>query len=117
MSCLMNLWSRTQNPTFVLCSFLTSFDFSLLGSDCRLLIEYIETKNGPDGEEWRGYIFALSMCLVAMLQSIALHQYFHVVSVLGLNVRTAVIGMVYTKVGTRDCIEFYSNVNSCTLIG
>ena len=64
---------------------------------CRLLIGYVEDKNNPD-DKWRGYVYGIAMFAVALVQSIALQQYFHVVFTLGMNVRTAVIGMVYSKV-------------------
>ena len=62
----------------------------------RLLIGFIEDKNNPD--VWRGYVYSISMFLVALVQSLALQQYFHVVFVLGMKIRTAVIGMIYSKV-------------------
>ncbi|KAJ7390689.1 Multidrug resistance-associated protein 1 [Desmophyllum pertusum] len=62
----------------------------------RLLIGYVEDKNNPD-DKWRGYVYGIAMFAVALVQSIALQQYFHVVFTLGMNVRTAVIGMVYSK--------------------
>ena len=65
----------------------------------RLLIDYTEGKNNP--EKWTGYIFSVSMLFVALLQSVAQQQYFHVMVTLGLKVRTAVVGMVYSKV----CLE------------
>lgn len=61
------------------------------------MIAYSEDKNNPEGR-WKGYIFAISMFAVATVQSLALQQYFHIVFILGLKVRTAVIGMVYSKV-------------------
>ena len=66
----------------------------------RLLIDYTDDRNNPDGR-WRGYIFAISMFLVAFTQSIAIQQYFHIVFTLGMKIRTAVIGMVYAKVLDR----------------
>lgn len=63
----------------------------------RLLIDYTEDKNNPDGI-WQGYIFSVSMFAVGLIQSITLQQYFHVAYCLGLKVRTAVVGMVYSKV-------------------
>ncbi|XP_015764594.1 PREDICTED: multidrug resistance-associated protein 1-like, partial [Acropora digitifera] len=61
----------------------------------RLLIDYTEGKNNP--EKWTGYVFSVSMLFVALLQSVAQQQYFHVMVTLGLKVRTAVVGMVYSK--------------------
>ncbi|XP_029207815.1 multidrug resistance-associated protein 1-like [Acropora millepora] len=83
--------------------FLLAIIFKFI-SDCimfvqpqllRLLIDYTEGKNNP--EKWTGYVFSVSMLFVALLQSVAQQQYFHVMVTLGLKVRTAVVGMVYSK--------------------
>ena len=63
---------------------------------CRLLIGYVEDKDNPD--VWRGYVYSISMFMVALVQSLALQQYFQICFTLGLQVRTAVLGMVYSKV-------------------
>lgn len=63
----------------------------------RLIIAYTEDKNNPSGK-WRGYVLSISVFAVALTQSIALQQYFHIVFTLGMKIRTAVIGMVYEKV-------------------
>ena len=62
----------------------------------RLLIEHVEDKDNPN--VWRGYVYGISMFVVALVQSLALQHYFHVIFSLGMKVRTAVIGMVYSKV-------------------
>jgi len=83
--------------------FLLAFVFKLI-NDCiqfvqpqllRLLIGYVEDKDNPD--VWRGYVYSISMFVVALVQSLALQQYFQVCFTLGLQVRTAVLGMVYSK--------------------
>ena len=61
-----------------------------------MLIGFIEDKDNT--ETWRGYAYGVSMFVVALVQSICLQQYFHFVTVLGMKIRTAVIGMVYSKV-------------------
>lgn len=61
-----------------------------------MLMTYIEGKDS--GEVWRGYVFALIMFFAAVTQSLFLHQYFHVMLTVGAKVKTAVTGMVYSKV-------------------
>ena len=61
-----------------------------------MLIGFIEDKDNT--ETWRGYAYGVSMFVVALVQSICLQQYFHFVTVLGMKIRTAVIGMVYSTV-------------------
>ena len=57
------------------------------------------------------------MFVVAFVQSIALQQYFHVIFRLGMNVRTAVIGMVYSKVRDDDnCIIKFDLKSSAPVI-
>ncbi|XP_078381561.1 multidrug resistance-associated protein 1-like isoform X2 [Oculina patagonica] len=83
--------------------FLLAVFFKLI-NDCiqfvqpellRLLIEHVEDKD--DLDVWRGYVYGISMFVVALVQSVALQQYFRVIFSLGMKVRAAVIGMVYSK--------------------
>nr|XP_055026726.1 ATP-binding cassette sub-family C member 2-like isoform X1 [Misgurnus anguillicaudatus] len=46
---------------------------------------------------WNGYLYAILLLLVAFLQSIFLQQYFQQCFVLGMKVRTAIMGAVYKK--------------------
>ncbi|XP_065055747.1 multidrug resistance-associated protein 1-like [Rhopilema esculentum] len=61
----------------------------------RLIIQYVEGR-GPQ-DEWRGYILALGLFLVATLQSMFLQQYFDKAVITGLRVRSAFLGIVYRK--------------------
>lgn len=47
---------------------------------------------------WEGYLYAVLLFLVALLQSIFLQQYFQRCFVLGMKVRTAIMAAVYKKV-------------------
>ena len=66
----------------------------------RLLVEYTEGKSDWFGEwkEWKGYAYSGSMFATAIIQSLALHQYFQFMNVIGMRMRTAIIGLVYEKV-------------------
>lgn len=64
---------------------------------CRMLIEYVEDDHDTAGR-WKGYVYAGSMLVAAIIQSIFLHQYFHTMFTLGMRLRSAVIGLVYEKV-------------------
>lgn len=59
-------------------------------------MKYIEGQDS--GEVWRGYVFAVIMFSAAVAQSLLLQQYFHVMLTIGAKLKTAVTGMVYTKV-------------------
>lgn len=47
---------------------------------------------------WQGYLYAVLLFVVALLQSIFLQQYFQRCFVLGMKVRTAIMAAVYKKV-------------------
>ncbi|XP_041117373.1 canalicular multispecific organic anion transporter 1 isoform X3 [Polyodon spathula] len=47
--------------------------------------------------EWKGYLYAVLLVLVAVLQSMLLQQYFQRCFVLGMRVRTAIMAAVYKK--------------------
>ena len=70
----------------------------------RLLVEYTEDRSDWFGEwkEWKGYVYAGSMFVAAAIQSLALHQYFQIMTTIGMRVRTAVIGLVYEKVQKKN---------------
>ena len=73
---------------------------AILCISSRMLIEYIEGKNDSSGV-WEGYVYAGSMLVAAVLQSIVLHQYFHTMFTLGMRMRSAIIGLVYEKVSDK----------------
>ena len=70
----------------------------------RMLIEFIEEKNDSE-ETWRGYVYAASMFVSAILQSLVLQQYFHIMFTLGMRVRSSVIGLLYEKVSINNNIH------------
>jgi ATP-binding cassette, subfamily C (CFTR/MRP), member 1 len=49
---------------------------------------------------WKGYMYAVLLFLNASLTTIILSQYFHRMFIVGLRVRTALIAMIYRKVGS-----------------
>ncbi|KAL9964378.1 hypothetical protein ACROYT_G028009 [Oculina patagonica] len=59
-----------------------------------LLISYTQDSTQ---ETWKGYVYAVSMFLVSVCMSTIIHQYWQIVFVLGMRIRTAIIGMVYAK--------------------
>lgn len=72
---------------------------------CRMLIEYVEDDHDTAGS-WKGYVYAGSMLVAAIIQSIFLHQYFHTMFTLGMRLRSAVIGLVYEKVSREKKFWF-----------
>lgn len=62
----------------------------------RLLINFMNDKTAPD---WHGYFYTALLFVSACIQTLVLHQYFHICFVSGMRIKTAVIGAVYRKVG------------------
>lgn len=62
----------------------------------RLLINFVNDQKAPD---WQGYFYTVLLFVSACLQTLVLHQYFHICFVSGMRIKTAVIGAVYRKVG------------------
>ena len=60
----------------------------------RLLIKFVKS-----GEyTWRGYFFSALLLVVALTQSLLLHQYFHETFLMGMRLRSTIISIVYKKV-------------------
>nr|XP_023396692.1 multidrug resistance-associated protein 1 isoform X1 [Loxodonta africana] len=60
----------------------------------KLLINFVNDKKAPD---WQGYFYTALLFISACLQTLVLHQYFHICFVSGMRIKTAVIGAVYRK--------------------
>ncbi|XP_054850774.1 multidrug resistance-associated protein 1-like isoform X1 [Eublepharis macularius] len=60
----------------------------------KLLIKFVNDKNAPS---WQGYFYTALLLISAGLQTLVLHQYFHICFVTGMRLKTAVIGAVYRK--------------------
>lgn len=58
----------------------------------------IDFTNDKSTFVWQGYLYAVLLFVVALLQSIFLQQYFQRCFVLGMKVRTAIMAAVYKKV-------------------
>ena len=60
-------------------------------------------ENENDDQEWKGYVFAAGLFVVAMTQSIFFHQNFHFGMTTGMRIKSALIGSVYKKV---NCSQY-----------
>ncbi|KAK7089542.1 hypothetical protein V1264_024188 [Littorina saxatilis] len=60
-----------------------------------LLIAYTNDKNQES--EWKGYVYASSFFVVAVVSSVFYHQHFHVSMTLGMRIKSACISAVYRK--------------------
>lgn len=59
------------------------------------MVSFTEDKSSYN---WEGYMYAVLLFVVALLQSLFLQQYFQQCFVLGMKVRTAIMAAVYKKV-------------------
>ncbi|NXT25434.1 MRP1 protein, partial [Syrrhaptes paradoxus] len=60
----------------------------------RLLIRFVNNKAAPD---WQGYFYTGLLFVCACLQTLILHQYFHICFVTGMRLKTAIVGVIYRK--------------------
>uniref|UniRef100_A0A4W3I1R4 Multidrug resistance-associated protein 1 n=1 Tax=Callorhinchus milii TaxID=7868 RepID=A0A4W3I1R4_CALMI len=60
----------------------------------RLLLGFVNNHFAP---VWQGYFYAILLFICAFVQTLFLHQYFHICFVTGMRLKTAIIGAVYRK--------------------
>ncbi|XP_062436537.1 ATP-binding cassette sub-family C member 2 [Rhea pennata] len=60
----------------------------------KLLINFV---SDPEAFAWQGYLYAILLFLVAMIQSICLQQHFHLCFQLGISVRASLMAAIYKK--------------------
>uniref|UniRef100_A0A8C3D0C9 Multidrug resistance-associated protein 1 n=1 Tax=Cairina moschata TaxID=8855 RepID=A0A8C3D0C9_CAIMO len=60
----------------------------------RLLINFVNDKHAPN---WQGYFYTGLLFVCACLQTLILHQYFHICFVTGMRLKTAIVGVIYRK--------------------
>uniref|UniRef100_A0A5K3FHQ1 ABC transmembrane type-1 domain-containing protein n=1 Tax=Mesocestoides corti TaxID=53468 RepID=A0A5K3FHQ1_MESCO len=62
----------------------------------KYLLAFLEP--GSTEPRWHGYAYACLMFVTAFIQSIVLHQYFRIQTLIGMDIRTVLISAVYRKV-------------------
>lgn len=67
----------------------------LLFCPCSILIRFISNPMAPT---WWGFLVAGLMFVCSVMQTLILHQYYHCIFVMGLRLRTGIIGVIYRKV-------------------
>uniref|UniRef100_A0A8C8VR12 Multidrug resistance-associated protein 1 n=1 Tax=Pelusios castaneus TaxID=367368 RepID=A0A8C8VR12_9SAUR len=94
---LFKVLYKTFGPYFLM-SFLfkASHDLMMFSGPeiLKLLINFVNDKDAPD---WQGYLYTGLLFACACLQTLILHQYFHICFVTGMRLKTAVVGAVYRK--------------------
>ena len=61
----------------------------------RLIIKYVKDDSEPT---WKGYFYAVLIFVPAIIQSLAYEHYFYRCFVIGMNIRTAIVSIIYNKV-------------------
>lgn len=75
----------------------------------KLLIEFVSDQTQPN---WIGFVYAIIMFLGAVTVTLCLHQYFHRVFRIGMNMRSALISLIYQK-----SLKLNSEARSSTSVG
>ncbi|NXN11515.1 MRP1 protein, partial [Indicator maculatus] len=94
---LFKVLYKTFGPYFLM-SFLFKAAHDLLmfagPGILKLLINFVNNKAAPN---WQGYFYTGLLFVSACLQTLILHQYFHICFVTGMRVKTAIVGVIYRK--------------------
>ncbi|XP_010079777.1 PREDICTED: multidrug resistance-associated protein 1, partial [Pterocles gutturalis] len=94
---LFKVLYKTFGPYFLM-SFLFKAGHDLLmfaGPEIlKLLIRFVNNKTAPN---WQGYFYTGLLFVCACLQTLILHQYFHICFVTGMRLKTAIVGVIYRK--------------------
>ncbi|NXR75548.1 MRP1 protein, partial [Pycnonotus jocosus] len=94
---LFKVLYKTFGPYFLM-SFLFKAGHDLLmfsGPEIlKLLLNFINNKAAPN---WHGYFYTVLLFVCACLQTLILHQYFHICFVTGMRLKTAIVGVIYRK--------------------
>eukprot|EP00731_Ephydatia_muelleri_P028696 Em0020g340a len=91
---------------FKLCIDLLAFVSPLI---LKAMINYTSDATQP---QWKGYLYAVMLFVVAAVQSLCLHQYFQSCITVGMRIRTTLIGAVY-----RKAMKLSSNARKARTVG
>ncbi|XP_032125532.1 multidrug resistance-associated protein 1 isoform X5 [Sapajus apella] len=94
---LFKVLYKTFGPYFLMSFFFKAIhDLMMFAGPeiLKLLINFVNDTTAPD---WQGYFYTVLLFVSACLQTLLLHQYFHICFVSGMRIKTAVIGAVYRK--------------------
>uniref|UniRef100_A0A8C8ZR90 Multidrug resistance-associated protein 1 n=1 Tax=Prolemur simus TaxID=1328070 RepID=A0A8C8ZR90_PROSS len=95
--CLFKVLYKTFGPYFLMSFFFKAVHDLMMFAGPELLKLLINFVNDTEAPDWQGYFYTALLFVSACLQTLVLHQYFHICFVSGMRVKTAVIGAVYRK--------------------
>ncbi|KAL8175271.1 UNVERIFIED_CONTAM: Multidrug resistance-associated protein 1 [Gekko kuhli] len=94
---LFKVLYKTFGPYFLMSFLFKAFHDLMMFTGPEILKLLIRFVNDKDAPSWQGYFYTALLFICAGLQTLVLHQYFHICFVTGMRLKTAVIGAVYRK--------------------
>ncbi|XP_043350056.1 multidrug resistance-associated protein 1 isoform X3 [Dermochelys coriacea] len=94
---LLKVLYKTFGPYFLMSFLFKACHDLMMFSGPEILKLLINFVNNEDAPNWQGYLYTGLLFACACLQTLILHQYFHICFVTGMRLKTAVIGAVYRK--------------------
>ncbi|XP_063479793.1 multidrug resistance-associated protein 1 isoform X10 [Symphalangus syndactylus] len=94
---LFKVLYKTFGPYFLMSFFFKAIHDLMMFSGPQILKLLIKFVNDTKAPNWQGYFYTVLLFITACLQTLVLHQYFHICFVSGMRIKTAVIGAVYRK--------------------
>ncbi|XP_063171075.1 multidrug resistance-associated protein 1-like [Candoia aspera] len=94
---LFRVLYKTFGPYFLMSFLFKAFHDLMMFTGpelLKLLINFVKDKSAPS---WQGFLYTGLLFVSAGLQTLVLHQYFHICFVTGMRLKTAVIGAIYRK--------------------
>ena len=93
----LSIMVKTYWFPFLVCGFFKLIHDSLIFVSPQILSLLIAFVQNLDEPYWHGIVYAFILLSVSILQSVVLHQYFQRGFVLGMNIRTALVSIIYRK--------------------
>uniref|UniRef100_U3CT39 Multidrug resistance-associated protein 1 n=1 Tax=Callithrix jacchus TaxID=9483 RepID=U3CT39_CALJA len=94
---LFKVLYKTFGPYFLMSFFFKALHDLMMFAGPEILKLLISFVNDTTAPNWQGYFYTVLLFVSACLQTLLLHQYFHICFVSGMRIKTAVIGAVYRK--------------------
>uniref|UniRef100_A0A3Q3W108 ABC-type glutathione-S-conjugate transporter n=1 Tax=Mola mola TaxID=94237 RepID=A0A3Q3W108_MOLML len=96
---LLRTLARKFGPYFLTGTLCIIFHDAFMFAIPQVLSLLLDFMRDEDAPLWKGYFYATLMFLLSCLQSLFNHQYMYACFTVGMRVKTAVMGLVYRKVG------------------
>uniref|UniRef100_G3TRW4 Multidrug resistance-associated protein 1 n=1 Tax=Loxodonta africana TaxID=9785 RepID=G3TRW4_LOXAF len=94
---LFKVLYKTFGPYFLMSFLFKALHDLMMFAGPEILNLFSSSPAPPPAPDWQGYFYTALLFISACLQTLVLHQYFHICFVSGMRIKTAVIGAVYRK--------------------